>query len=158
LNRKKVITYIMWILAVEAVGVLSGLLSMGRMEIYNETVIKPMLAPPDIVFPIVWTILYGLMGVSAARIWMAEPSAAQSRGMNLFFAQLIFNFFWTLIFFNAQAFGFAAIWLLALWTLTLLMILSFYKVDKLAAYLQIPYLLWLTFALYLNISVWMLNR
>jgi tryptophan-rich sensory protein len=67
------------------------------------------------------------------------------------------NFFWSLIFFNAQAFGFAVIWLLLLWVLVLLMMLEFYKVDKFAALLQIPYLVWLTFALYLNIGVWYLN-
>lgn len=158
MNHKKAITYTIWILAVEAVGLLSGLLSMEGMAVYNETVIQPVLTPPAVVFPIVWTILYGLMGFSAARVWMEEPSQARSWGLNLFVAQLIFNFFWSLIFFNAQAFGFAALWLLVLWVLTLLMILAFYRVDKSAALLQIPYLVWLTFAFYLNISVWMLNR
>jgi len=158
MNRKKIITYIIWIIAVEAVGLLSGLLSMSGMAVYNETAIKPALTPPDIVFPIVWTVLYALMGISAARIWMAGPSQAQSTGLNLFITQLIFNFFWSLLFFNAQAYGFAAIWLGVLWVLTLLMIFAFYRVDKLAAYLQIPYLLWLTFAAYLNVTVWILNR
>lgn len=72
--------------------------------------------------------------------------------------QLIVNFFWPLLFFNAQAFGFALLWLILLWVLVLLMILVYSRVDSLAAWLQLPYLLWLTFALYLNAGVWYLNR
>lgn len=80
------------------------------------------------------------------------------RSVLLFFLQLLFNFFWSIIFFNFQAFGFAFIWLVILWLLILLMILSFRKIDKLAALFQIPYLLWVTFAAYLNLGVWFLNR
>lgn len=140
------------------VGALSGLLSMNGMEIYAQTVIKPALTPPGWLFPVVWTLLYTLMGISAARVWRTKDSPERSRGLNLYVAQLIVNFFWSLIFFNAQAFGFALIWLLLLWVLVLLMILQFYRVDKLAALLQIPYLIWLTFAAYLNLGVWVLNR
>ena len=139
------------------VGILSGLLSMNGMEVYSETVIKPVLTPPSWLFPVVWTILYALMGISAAKVWLTKDSPARDRGLNLYVVQLIVNFFWSLIFFNAQAFGFALFWLLLLWVLVLLMIIEFYKVDKLAALLQIPYLIWLTFAAYLNLGVWVLN-
>ena len=97
------------------------------------------------------------MGISAARVSLASPSPQRHSGLNLFIAQLVVNFFWSLIFFNAQAYGFAVLWLLLLWGLVLWMVLTFYKVDPLAAYLQLPYLLWLTFAAYLNIGVWLLN-
>ena len=140
-----------------AVGTISGLLSMKGMQLYNATVLKPALTPPGWVFGLVWTILYTLMGISAARVWQTQDSPERSRGLNLYVAQLIVNFFWSLIFFNAQAFGFAVIWLLLLWVLVLLMILQFYKVERIAALLQIPYLIWLTFAAYLNIGVWYLN-
>ena len=139
------------------VGVLSGLLSMNSMESYEQFITKPPLSPPEWLFPVIWTILYTLMGISAARIWLAEDSVARSKGLNLYVAQLIVNFFWSLIFFNAQAFGFAVIWLLLLWALVLSMILQFYKVDKPASLLQIPYLIWLTFAAYLSFGVWYLN-
>ena len=109
------------------------------------------------VFPVVWGILYALMGISAARISLAAPSSAKSRGLNLFITQLVVNFFWSLIFFNARAYAFAFLWLLLLWGLVLWMILTFRKVDPAAAWLQIPYLLWLTFAAYLNYGVWQLN-
>lgn len=88
---------------------------------------------------------------------MAPASPERSRGLNLFTVQLIVNFFWSLIFFNAGAFGFALLWLVLLWVLVLLMILAFRKADPFAAWLQIPYLVWLTFAGWLNYQVWMLN-
>ena len=137
---------------------LSGFLSRAGTELYSHTMVKPPLSPPAIVFPIVWSILYGLMGISAARIWMAAPSRERSTGLNLFIIQLVVNFFWSLIFFNAQAYGFAVLWLLLLWSLVLGMIFVFHRIDPLAAWLQVPYLLWLTFAAYLNLGVWLLNR
>ena len=149
--------YALWIISAESVGALSGWLSRTGMEIFGETVVQPPLSPPAILFPIVWTILYALMGISAARIWLSEESLERSRGLNLFIAQLIVNFFWSLIFFNLQAFGFALLWLILLWILVAWMILTFSKTDKLAAWLQVPYLLWLTFAAYLNAGVWILN-
>lgn len=158
MNLKKLRPYIISAGIALAVGLLSGLLSMGGMEVYSASVIKPALTPPSGLFPVVWTILYILMGISAARVWMTSDSAARSQGLNLYVAQLIVNFFWSLIFFNAQAFGFAVLWLLLLWVLVVLMIRQFYKVDKAAALLQIPYLIWLTFAAYLNIGVWYLNK
>jgi len=151
-------TYAFWILFTEAVGALSGWLTRTGTQIYNETIIQPPLSPPAIVFPIVWGILFALMGIGAARIYLAPTSGARSRSLLLFLTQLIFNFFWSIIFFNFQAYGFAFIWLLILWFLILLMILSFRKVDKLAAWLQLPYLLWVTFAAYLNFGVWLLNK
>lgn len=150
-------TYLIWILIAEAVGGLSGWLSRDGIQLYNDTVRQPPLSPPQFLFPIVWGILYALMGFSAARIYLQPQSKERQMGLNLFVAQLILNFFWSLIFFNLQAFGLAFFWLLALWVLVLWMIITFWKVDPLAAKLQIPYLLWLTFAAYLNFGVWMLN-
>ena len=151
-------TYVFWIGLAEAVGLLSGLLSRSATASFNTSVLQSPLSPPAIVFPIVWTFLYALMGIGAARIRLAPASTQRSRSMNLFITQLIVNFFWSLIFFNAQAFGFAFFWLLLLWGLVLLMILAFRQVDPLAAWLQVPYLLWLTFAAYLNLGVWILNK
>ena len=150
--------YFFWILLSEAVGALSGWLTMDAMQLYDQTVIQPSLSPPGWVFPVVWTLLYALMGIGAARIYQAPPSKARSLGLNLFIAQLVVNFFWSPVFFNLRAFGLAFFWLLLLWALVLWMILAFRKVDQLAAKLQIPYLIWLTFAAYLNLGVWYLNR
>lgn len=150
--------YAFWILLAEGVGALSGWLTREGTAIYSQTIQQPPLSPPAVVFPIVWGILYALMGISAARISLAESSRIRDRGLNLFVAQLIVNFFWSPIFFNAQAFGFAFLWLVLLWVLVAWMILTFWRTDPVAAYLQIPYLIWLTFAAYLNLGVWYLNR
>ena len=147
-------TYALWIGLSEAVGALSGFLARDGIRLFGETAAQPPLSQPAWLFPIVWGILYALMGVSAARI----ASTDSKRGLNLFISQLTVNFFWSLLFFNAGAYGFAALWLTLLWILVFAMILVFWQSDRLSALLQIPYLLWLTFALYLNVGVWYLNR
>lgn len=152
----KIFTF--WILLAEGIGALSGWLSRNGTRTFSETALQPPLSPPAILFPIVWGLLYLLMGISAARVSLTAPSPERSKGLNLFIAQLVVNFFWSLIFFNAQAYGFALLWLVLLWLLVLVMILSFRKTDLPAAAQQIPYLLWLTFAAYLNVGVWYLNR
>ena len=157
MKKQKIKIYAIFILVTESIGALSGFLSRSGMELYSTTFNQPPLSPPSILFPIVWGVLYALMGFGAARIYIAEPSTGRSRAINLYVTQLVVNFFWSLIFFNAQAFGFALIWLLLLWFLVLWMILTFRKVDILAAYLQVPYLIWLAFAAYLNTGVWYLN-
>lgn len=157
-ERKNVLlTDIIGILVAEGVGALSGWLTRDGTKTYSTTITQPPLSPPPLVFPVVWGILFALMGVSAARVWRAPPSGARTRGLAIFGVQLAFNFCWSLLFFNLQAFGFALLWLLVLWALILWMLLTFRQVDKWAAWLQLPYLLWVTFAAYLNLGVWLLN-
>ena len=98
--------------------------------------------PPAIVFPVVWGILFALMGISGARIYLSPDSAPRTNSLRLFLIQLAFNFFWSLIFFNLQSYGLALIWLLVLWAQIVWMILTMRQVDSLAAWLQIPYFLW----------------
>ena len=157
MNKSKTKVYGISIAISLVIGGLSALFTMMGMEDYRLAE-KPALTPPEIVFPIVWTILYTLMGISAARVWIASEDKGRNGGLMLYAIQLVVNFFWSIIFFTLQAYGFAFFWLLFLWLLVLLMIISFSKTDKLAAYLQVPYLLWLTFAGYLNFMVWMLNK
>ncbi len=150
MNRRSRKVYVLWILLAEAVGALSGWLSRDGQREYTLSAVKPPLSPPPLVFPIVWSILYALMGVGAARVYLSGPSSDRSRGLNLFIAQLVVNFFWSLIFFNAKAYFLALIWLLVLWGLVYAMIRAFSGADTLAARLQVLYLLWLSFALWLN--------
>ena len=150
-------TYLAIILLTEAVGALAAWLTRDSVAAF-QSVPKSALTPPGTVFGIVWTILYALMGFGAARVWLTEPSKARTDGLGLFVLQLIVNFFWSLFFFNLQAYGFSLLWLAFLWALILAMILSFRKADKTAALLQVPYLLWVSFAGYLNFAVWMMNR
>ena len=149
-------TYAAWILVSEAVGALAGWLTREETKIY-AMLKQPSLAPTAIVFPVVWGILYVLMGIGAARIRLAPGSPERERSLLLFWLQLSVNFFWSILFFQLQAFGPALLWLILLWALIVGMIASFRKVDPLAAWLQIPYLLWVTFAAYLNFEIWRLN-
>ena len=141
----------------ESVGLLAGILSREGALVYQEYATKPPLTPPGWVFGVVWTILYALLGIGICRVLHAQDGNRGNRCLNLFIAQLIVNFFWPLLFFNAQAFGFALIWIILLWVLVLAMILCFFRIDRRAALLQLPYLIWLTFAVYLNAGVWLLN-
>ena len=142
---------IFWVILSEAVGLLAGLLTGNSAELYGQLAVKPPLAPPGWLFPVVWTILYALMGIGAGLVADQAPGENRNRGLNL-------NFFWPLLFFNAQAYGLALLWLLLLLVLVIWMALEFHKVSPLAALLQIPYILWLLFASYLNAAVWYLNR
>ena len=145
--------YALWIGLAEAVGGLSALLTRDGMKLYEAAVPHPPLSPPMWLFPLVWAILYALMGISAARVSVLPPFVGKLCGQKLFFAQLFFNFFWSIIFFNLQSYWAAFVWLTILWALVLGMILCYRRADTAAGWLQVPYLLWLSFALYLNFRV-----
>ncbi len=156
--KKEIRTYAISIAIALAVGGLSALFTAGNMDIYSR-IVKPPLAPPSVLFPIVWTLLYILMGVSAAMIYLRkEENPTAARNSFIFYGiSLFLNFFWSIIFFNMQAFLFAFIWLVLLWVSILLTILQYRKISPLAAALQLPYLLWVTFAGYLNLAIFILN-
>lgn len=139
-----------------AVGALSAFITRDSMEAFSE-LRQPPLSPPGSLFPIVWTILYLLMGAGAAIVYLSQ-SPIQGAALKVYGLQLIVNFFWSIIFFTLGARLFALFWIILLLFLVIRMILLFHKVVPLAAYLQIPYLLWILFATYLNAGVWFLNR
>lgn len=139
-----------------AVGALSALLTMGGMEDFSA-LRQPPLSPPGFLFPIVWTVLYLLMGAGAAIVYLSG-SPVQGKALKVYGLQLVVNFFWSIIFFAFGARLLALLWILLLLFLVIKMIMLFHKAVPLAAYLQIPYLLWILFATYLNAGVWFLNR
>ena len=157
MNRTKIKTYLLWILLAEAVGGLAGWLTREDVKIYTDSIAQPPLSPPPLVFPVAWTILYALMGIGAARVSLAPDGPRQSRALAVFGLQLGMNFLWSILFFKFQRFGLALVWLIALWGAILWMASAFSRVDKAAARLQIPYLVWVAFAGYLNLGVWVLN-
>ena len=150
--------YLCWIVLTEAVGALSGWLTKDGAKFFNEVVTKPPFSPPAAVFPVAWFILYLLMGIGAARIYLQPASETRSRALFLYAVQLAFNFLWSIVFFNFRLYLFSFIWLILLWMLILAMTLTFRKLDVPASRMQIPYLLWVLFAGYLNLGVWVLNR
>lgn len=149
--------YAVWVLFTEAVGALAGWLARDGARLYAQTAAQPPLSPPAVVFPIVWAVLYALMGIGAARVYLTPPSRLRSQGLWLYFLQLAVNFVWPLLFFGLQAYGPALVWLVILWGLIWGMLLAFRRADPLAGWLQAPYLLWVSFATCLNWGVWRLN-
>ena len=137
-----------------AVGSFSALIS-GNMSLYS-TINKPAFSPPSIVFPIVWTILYVLMGISSYIIYSSD-SADKTKALKIYALQLFFNFCWSILFFRYQLYLFSFLWLVILIVLICIMIKDFYKINPAAAYLQIPYRLWCIFAAYLNFSIYTMN-
>jgi len=132
-------------------GALSRVLTGDSMGQY-ETIYKPPLAPPGWVFPIVWTILYILMGIAAYLIYVSDAEG-KNEALLTYLVQLVANVGWSVIFFRYQAYLLAFIWLLLLWFLILRTIIQFYKINQTAGILLIPYLLWVTFAAYLNLAI-----
>lgn len=157
--KQKLRPYIISVAAAVSVGIISALLSRENMNIYEE-VATPPLSPPSFLFPIVWTVLYILMGISAAMIYTDRKANLKQKESALFtyIASLIVNFLWSIIFFNIRAFFFAFIWLLLLLFLIISTILQYRKINKTASYLQIPYAVWVTFAGYLNLGIWAINK
>lgn len=137
------------------VGGIAALLINGHTDQY-ASLPKPPLSPPMWVFPVAWSILYVLMGISSyllSRTHCSDRNAA----FTLYGCQLVLNFIWPLLFFNAQSYLISFLCLVLLWILVLVMMVRFYRCSTLAAWLQLPYLLWLTFAGYLNFFIWQLQ-
>lgn len=137
-----------------AVGSISSFLSRNMMP---ASFIQTPLSPPAFLFPIVWTILYILMGISTYMIYTSQSPDAP-KALFTYGLQLFFNFFWSILFFRFSLYLPAFFWLLAMILLIIVMIRQFYKISPLAAYLQIPYLLWCLFAAVLNFMIYMANR
>lgn len=139
------------------VGGLSALITRGSMDTF-ETINKPLLSPPGWLFPVVWTILFILMGIASYLVLVSrKPQMEINRALLIYGIQLIFNFFWSIFFFNFSLYLFSFIWLVLLWLLILATMVLFYRISKPAGYLMIPYLLWVTFAGYLNFQIYLLN-
>lgn len=151
-NRKKLAVFLALPLGV---GALAGLLAKNRMSFYKALSL-PSMAPPGWLFSIVWTLLYILMGFSSYLI-AESPYPGKKEAMKSYGIQLFFNFIWSLVFFKLHKYLLAFVLLLILWYFIVKMIASFWTVNPIAAILQIPYLLWVTFAGYLNLAIVFLN-
>lgn len=142
-----------------AVGGFAALLTRDAVASFGQTAVQGPLAPPDWLFPVVWTVLYLLMGAASYLVLVAPyPTEMRQRALLPYAVQLVLNFYWPIFFFNMRLYLFAFVWLVFLWFFILLCILRFRKLSGAAALLLIPYLLWVTFAGYLNFSVYLLNR
>ena len=159
MSAKRVFQFIICITLPLIIGGASGYLT--ATEITGDwfvNLIKPPFNPPNYLFGPVWTALYLLMGISLFLMVKSEPSEARTNGLLVFGMQLFLNFWWSIFFFRFQRTDIALVEIILMWVSILAMILLFRKIKPIAAYLQIPYLLWVSFATALNASFWWLNK
>lgn len=146
------------ILISEGIGALSAFFSMGTMEKYKMLNQAPF-SPPGWIFPVVWGILYLLMGVASYLVYSSGADKKEVKSALSFYTlQLAFNFFWTILFFRFELRGFAFLWIIALLILIIITTVKFYRINRTAGYLMIPYVLWVSFASVLNFAIWQLNK
>ena len=140
-----------------AVGGISALFTMGSMKDF-EALKQPPLSPPGWIFPVVWTVLFLLMGI-ASYLVLETPARAEDKksAFKAYFIQLAFNFLWSIIFFSFGAYEIAFVWLLVLFGLIAITTVRFWRINKLSGILMLPYLLWVVFAGYLNVAIAYLN-
>ncbi|MCR5417134.1 MAG: tryptophan-rich sensory protein [Pseudobutyrivibrio sp.] len=155
------ITFFACVLLPLIVGVISSLISGEAMSQFSEFN-QPPLSPPGWLFPIAWTILYLMMGLASFYIYTAQPETVEGKkcrvnAITYYFVQLIFNFGWSIFFFRLQVHVFSFVWLCIMWFFILLTMYNSFKVSKIATFLLVPYILWCTFAGYLNIMIAILN-
>lgn len=139
-----------------AVGGASALISMDAMQNFSS-LNQPPLSPPAWLFPLAWSILYVLMGIASYLVLVSDKPARAKTALTVYGVQLFFNFFWSIIFFNFEAYLFAFIWLIILWVLIIVNTVLFFGINKTAGFLMIPYILWVTFAAYLNLAIYLIN-
>lgn len=151
MKAKKIFKFIICVFGPLIIGTIIGLISGS--ETY-KTMNKPLLSPPGIVFPIAWSILYLLMGIS---FYMVSKEKFNKKTNIWFISQLIVNYIWPFLFFKLNLYVFSSLWIVLMIYLVINMLINFYNNKKIAGYLQIPYFIWLLFALYLNIGVAILN-
>lgn len=139
-------------------GSIAGIFTSAAVPEWFATLNKPSFNPPNWVFGPVWTSLYLLMGISLYLIWKQSASKARNMAISVFLLQQVLNFGWSFIFFYFNLIGFALIEIISLWISIVVMLVLFHKIKPIAAYINIPYLLWVTFATVLNASYYLLNR
>jgi len=154
---KKILQFFLCLLSPLAVGAISGIATVNNIPNWYAQLIKPSFNPPNYLFGPVWTTLYLLMGISFFIILNTSTKINKKNAILLFWIQLSLNFCWSFLFFQFHFLGLALIEIIFMWTSILLMIVSFYSINKRAALLQLPYLLWVSFASILNASIWFLN-
>lgn len=157
MKKRNISDMLIFIISAEAAGAVSALLA-GSFSDFFDKYKEPPLLPPGWLFPVVWTILYAVMGYSAYLIHnSAADTDKRKNALTIYWAQLALNFMWSIIFFRFEALWLAFVVIMALWIMIIAMISSFRKISPLAAYINIPYFIWVTFAAYLNLATAIIN-
>ena len=158
MNKTLTLKFLISILLPLSLGAIAGMFTSQSVPEWYATLNRPSFNPPNWIFGPVWTTLYILMGISFFLIWKQEASKVRNRAILIFLLQLLLNFAWSFIFFYFNMIGLALVEIILLWINIVLMLVVFYKIKPVASYINIPYLLWVTFATVLNASYYILNR
>jgi benzodiazapine receptor len=156
-SKLQIIKLIVSLILPLALGTIAGIFTAQSVPEWYATLNRPSFNPPNWIFGPVWTTLYIIMGISLFLIWRQDMSKERNLAILVFMLQLLFNFGWSFIFFHFKMIGFALIELILLWISIVIMLVLFYKIKPIASYINIPYLLWVTFATVLNGSYYFLN-
>jgi translocator protein len=157
MSRPNIIKLIVSLFLPLSVGIIAGLFTSQAVPTWYATLNRPSFNPPNWVFGPVWTTLYVLLGISFFLIWKEEASKERDLAIKVFSIQMLLNFAWSFLFFYFNLIGAALIEIILLWTSIALMIYLFYIIKPFSAYLNIPYLLWVSFATILNAGYYFLN-
>jgi tryptophan-rich sensory protein len=158
MNKTLTLKFLISILLPLSLGAIAGMFTSQSVPEWYATLNRPSFNPPNWIFGPVWTTLYILMGTSFFLIWKQETSKVRNRAILIFLLQLILNFAWSFIFFYFNMIGLALVEIILLWISIIMMLVVFYKIKPIASYINIPYLLWVSFAAVLNASYYILNR
>ena len=158
MNKTLILKFLISILLPLSLGAIAGMFTSQSVPEWYATLNRPSFNPPNWIFGPVWTTLYILMGISFFLIWKQEASKVRNRAILIFLLQLMLNFAWSFIFFYFNMIGLALVEIILLWISIVMMLVVFYKIKPIASYINIPYLLWVTFATVLNASYYFLNR
>ena len=158
MNKTLTLKFLISILLPLSLGAIAGMFTSQSVPEWYATLNRPSFNPPNWIFGPVWTTLYIIMGISFFLIWKQEASKVRNRAILIFLLQLMLNFAWSFIFFYFNMIGLALVEIILLWISIVMMLVVFYKIKPIASYINIPYLLWVTFATVLNASYYILNR
>lgn len=158
MNIKTFFKLIFAIIIAESAGIIGSLFTFSSIPTWYTTIIKPTFSPPNWIFGPVWTTLFALMGIALFLVWQKGLHRKDVKvAITIFFVQLLLNTFWSIIFFGNQNIGGAFLEIIFLWLAILATIIAFFKISKLAGYLLLPYIAWVSFAAFLNYTIWTLN-
>lgn len=157
MKKNKTLTYIFFVLVCQLAGIIGSIFTTPAVKGWYANINRPSFSPPNWLFAPVWTTLFVMMGVSVSIIWLSEKNAQRTTALKIFFLQLILNTLWSIIFFGMENPMLAFFEIVILWFAILFTILKFRKINKLAAILLVPYILWVSFASVLNLAIALIN-
>lgn len=157
MKKRSIVDILIFIISAELVGAVSALITGGFSDFFDKYT-QPPLLPPAWLFPVVWVILYAVMGFSAYLVYSSDADREKkTRALLVYGAQLTLNFFWSIVFFRLEWLWAAFVIIMLLWVAIIVMISVFRKINPVSAYINIPYLVWVTFAAYLNLATAIIN-